>query len=228
MKFIFIYLINYYLVSAYLTSSQWFKINKLLNGNTPIEIKNKLKYIIFNKYKNKTISDALLFKKKYLYSFKDIKNDEIKLYAYTGLLKAINMYKSNISYGYSNFYNFSQIYIKSELYKCIADRDCNILPYYYRKKNIKNKYKIQFLGNDEWIIDKYNPKQINYINIDHVFKIINTLDPSIKRTFYLKYNNNLDSIRSVKQVSELMCWSPEITRQKLKLASTIIRYKLSN
>jgi hypothetical protein len=84
-----------YVSIAYLTNSQWFKINKLLNGNAPIEIKNKVKYIIFDKYKNKTISDALLFKKKYKYSFKDIKNDEIKSYAYIGLLKAINMYKSN-------------------------------------------------------------------------------------------------------------------------------------
>jgi hypothetical protein len=136
-----------------------------------------------------------------------------------------------MGYGYSNFYNFSQIYIKSELYKCIADRNYNIIPYYHRKnKNNyeKNKYKLQFLGNDEWIIDKYNLIQINNVNIDHVFNIINTLDPSIKRTFYLNYNYNLDSIRTVKHVSELMCWSPEITRQKLKLASTIIKNKLSN
>ena len=56
--------------------------------------------------------------------------------------------------------------------------------------------------------------------------ILNNLVPKIKRTFNYRYNSNLKIIRTLRDVSELMCWSEEQTRLVLLDAFDKIKLEL--
>jgi hypothetical protein len=76
--------------------------------------------------------------------------------------------------------------------------------------------------------NKYNDN--NLININNKFKleeIINTINlsltPFLKRIFYLKYDIDFKTIRSNKNIANLMCCSEECIRKNLIKISYIIK-----
>ena len=222
---------------AYLHISQTILINKLIQNNnlTPM-MRHKIDQIMYYNYKNKTKSDAYVFYKKNYKLLKNVKLDVLNLYAQTGLYRSIKNFN-----GKSNFYNYSKIYINAEMLNCISEHQFNILPHRLKSshkipKYIKSKYNIMYFGStnseDEWKLDDLN--MINYNNeaiinnnqLLNIHIILNKLDPKIRRTFNLRYNYNLKKIRSIYNVSELMCWSNEQTRLVLLEAINKIKLEL--
>lgn len=241
MKFILFIFIQVLLFSvnclAYLHASQTSLINKLIQNNnlTPI-MRNQIDAILYYNYKNKTSSDAYIFYKKNYKLLKNVKMNVLNLYAQTGLIKSIKKFN-----GQSNFYNYSKIYINSEMLKCISEHQFNILPHSLKTshkipKYIKSKYNIINFGStnteDEWKLDDitsiiYNQDYNNVNNkLLNVQIVLNKLDPKIKRTFNYRYDSNLKIIRSLRDVSELMCWSDEKTRLVLIEAFDKIKLEL--
>lgn len=234
---------SYYLSNClgYLQLEQTILINKLIQNKklTPI-MRQRIDKIIFNNYTNKTRSDAYIFYKKNYKLLKNVKKNTLNLYAQTGLIKSIKKFN-----GKSNFYNYSTIYIKSEMLKCISDHQFNILPHHIQtsrkiSKYIKSKYNIMKFGStnseDEWKLDNINVlaynKNYDSENNNQLFniiqKILNNLDPKIKRTFNYRYSYDIKIIRSIIHVSELMCWSNEQTRLILSEVFNKIKFELKN
>jgi hypothetical protein len=231
---------------AYLNYDQTILINKLIqNKNTTPKMRIYINQIIYHNYKNKTYLDANLF---YRENYKIIKTKKhiLNLYAQTGLVKSIEKFN-----GRSNFYNYSKIYIRSEMLKCISDYNSNNLPHRIKTSNkipkyIKKHYDIISAGSlDEWKFDKasalsynkYNYFDSNHLNNNHfnindkllqINLILQKLEPRVKRTFNYRYNYDLKTIRSINDVSELMCWSTETTRKVLINAFIQIRKELVN
>jgi hypothetical protein len=231
---------------GYLLPKQIQLINTLLqNKNLTPDMRIMINKIIYNNYKNKITYDSNKFYQehyKILKSCNVLKKDVLDLYAQTGLLKAINNFN-----GKSNFYNYSKIYVKSEILKCISEHKFNILPHRIKSSNkipkyIKEKYNILYIGStnheDEWKYKSNNNIDTNYDTdtdtntntnkLSNINMIVENLDPKIKRTFKYRYDYNLKKIRSISHVSELMCWSTEKTRQVLLNANKQINTELNN
>lgn len=214
-------------IYSYLTHEHWLIIKNLKqNINTPDFIHNKIDKIIYTNSYNSTTYEAYLFRKKNWKHLKRINKKEIESYACMGLLKAIKNYN-----GKYNFYNFAKIYIHSELVKSISElTNPNLLPHRYRTqykyKNLLNKNKVYNYDNEILIVDKIN--NIDELNKDNIYNIVNNLDSDIKRTFYYRHGYNLDFFMPIHKVSELMCWSNETTRLKLTKAYSIIKKNIKN
>ena len=193
-----------------------------------------INYELDDPFINKTISDANIFYRDNYKLFQGNKKKILIPYAQIGLIKSIENFN-----GKSNFYNYSKIYIRSEMLKCISDHRFNILPHKIKSSSkipryIKEKYDVAIIGsNNEWQFDKYNINGYKY-NYDHLNKlsnvnlIVDNLEPKMKRTFKYRYDYNLKSIRSIEDVSELMCWSTETTRKTLLQAYDEIRQKINS
>jgi hypothetical protein len=185
-----ILIINY---QAYLHVSQTKLINNLIQNNnlTPI-MRQNIDMIIYHNYKNKTNTDAYLFYKKNYKLFRAVRFDVLKLYAQTGLIKAIRKFN-----GKSNFYQYSKIYVNSEMLKCISENNFNILPHSLKSSNkiskyTKLKYYITSFGStnaeDEWKLNDVNIKIYNQDDgvtnkLLNIQIILNKFEPKIKRTF---------------------------------------------
>ena len=150
-------------------------------------MKDNVKKIIFIEYYNWTRKQTFIFVKNNPKILKKIKFHELNMYALSGLSKAIHKY--NYSYT-SKFSNYALLYIKNDLYQGITDlTSLKLLPHSYRvsrkwKLNNTNLYKksmtkIQFLGDDDWILDKFGKQKddSNMDNINKIKNIINTLHP---------------------------------------------------
>jgi hypothetical protein len=130
--------------TKYLTNMQWRNINYILghNNSTP-EMKNKVKNVIYNYYEDWAFSRVYYFRQKYWYICYQIQLDELKLYAYIGLRKAIINYDSKKT---SDFAKYASKYIYNEIFIGVNE----LLPIYrafqfYKNKNkyftVANKYK---------------------------------------------------------------------------------------
>ena len=222
---------------CFLTIQKWNVIKIIINSNKTNDImKNNAKKIIFMEYYNWTKKQTFIFIKDNPKLVKKIKFHELNMYALSGLSKAIHNY--NYTYT-SKFSNYALLYIKNDLYKGITDlKPMRLLPRHYRvNKNWKlnNTYlykksmkKIQFLGFDEWILDKFtednanidsNELSINIKNskINEINNIVSTLKPSLKRIFYYRYDENMNKRFKIDKIAILMCVSDETIRKSLNI-----------
>ena len=222
---------------SFLTLYKWNIIKDIINSNkSSNSIKNNAKKIIFMEYYNWTKKQTFIFIKDNPKLVKKIKFHELNMYALSGLSKAIEKYNFNYT---SKFSNYALLYIKSDLYKGITDlKPMKLLPHNYRinknwKANNTNLYrrsmkKIQFLGFDEWILDKFvedrenidsNQLIINTKNnkINEINNIISTLKPDLKRIFYYRYDENMNKKFKINKIAELMCVSDETIRKSLNI-----------
>jgi len=235
MKIFFILFIPFTI--SFLTLYKWSIIKNIINHNeSSYYIKNNAKKIIFMEYYNWTKKQTFIFMKDNPKLVKKIKFNELNMYALSGLSKAINNY--NYTYK-SKFSNYASLYIKNDLYKGITDlKPMRLLPHYYRvNKNWKanNTYlykksmnQFQFLGFDEWILDKFiednenidsNQLIINIKNskINEINNIVSTLKPFLKRIFFYRYDENMNKKFKIDRIAELMCVSDETIRKSLNL-----------
>jgi DNA-directed RNA polymerase specialized sigma subunit len=128
----------FYKTSKYLNNVQWKHINLILNNeSSSIELKQKVKNIIYNYYEDWAFSKVYYIKKKYAYICRHIQVDELKLYAYIGLRKAIINYEYNIIYDFSKY---ASSYVFNEILNGISE----LLPiylHYEQQKHIHRYYK---------------------------------------------------------------------------------------
>ena len=121
-----------------LTTIEWKNINYILNHNnsTP-ELRNKVKNIIYNCYEKWAFSMVSIIKQKYWEKCGPIQIDELKLYGYIGLRKALINYDST---KYNIFTNYAVKYIYSEVFSGIYE----LAPIYAcdGNYNYKNKQKV--------------------------------------------------------------------------------------
>jgi RNA polymerase sigma factor (sigma-70 family) len=224
-------------LKLFLTIQKWNVIKDIITHNESTDyMKNNAKKIIFIEYYNWTKKQTFIFIKDNPKLVKKIKFHELNMYALSGLLKAIHNY--NYTYT-SKFSNYALLYIKNDLYKGITDlKPMRLLPHHYRvNKNWKenNTYlykksmkKIQFLGFDEWILDKFvedhenidsNQIIININNnkINEINNIVSTLKPFLKRIFFYRYDENMNKRFKIDRIAELMCVSDETIRKSLNI-----------
>ena len=126
------------LESSYLSTIEWKTINYILNHNesTP-ELRNKVKNIIYNCYEGWAFSMVSIIKQKHWEKCGPIQLDELKLYGYIGLRKALINYDST---KYNIFTNYAVKYIYSEVLTGIYE----LAPIYAcdGNYNYKNKQKV--------------------------------------------------------------------------------------
>jgi len=124
--------------NLYLSTIEWKNINFILNHNdsTP-ELRNKVKNIIYNCYEEWAFSMVHLIKNNHWEKCGQIQIDELKLYAYIGLRKALINYDST---KYNQFTNYAVKYVYSEIFSGIYE----LTPIYASDENYKyrNKHKV--------------------------------------------------------------------------------------
>jgi hypothetical protein len=128
---------HFYEKSKYLTAVQWKHINIILtNNSSSYELKKKVKNIIYSYYEDWAFSNVHHIKKKYYYMSQDIELDELKLYAYIGLRKAIINYDINCINNNTihNFPNYAYKYVHNEIVNGISE----LLPMYLHYQEEKH------------------------------------------------------------------------------------------
>jgi len=222
---------------SFLTLYKWNIIKNIINSDKTTDImKNNAKKIIFIEYYNWTKKQTFIFIKDNPKLLRKIKFHELNMYALSGLSKAIK----NYNYTYKGkFSNYALLYIKNDLYKGITDlKPMRLLPHHYRvnkKWKLNNTYlykksmnQFQFLGFDEWILDKFiedreniesNQLIINIKNnkINEINNIVFTLKPFLKRIFFYRYDENMNKKFKIDKIAELMCVSDETIRKSLNI-----------
>jgi len=121
--------------TKYLTNMQWRNINYILgHKNSSPEMKNRVKNVIHNYYEDWAFSRVYYFRQKYWYICHQIQLDELKLYAYIGLRKAIINYDSKKT---SDFSKYASKYIYNEIFLGVNE----LLPIYKAFQLYKNRNK---------------------------------------------------------------------------------------
>lgn len=142
------------LINDYLSTIEWKNINYILNHrNSSPELRVKVKNIIYNCYEKWAFSMVHLIRNKHWEKCGPIQVDELKLYAYIGLRKAIINYDSTKYNQFTNYavkyiYNevFNGIYELSPIYACDGDyqyvkkqKTIHKMNYKYKRNGIRTQ-----------------------------------------------------------------------------------------
>jgi hypothetical protein len=212
-------------VSFHLNNYQIQLINNLLQKpQLEPEQREKIHLLLYKAYEKMAIKRAFDFKALHKRKCKTMKNEELILSSKIGLFKAIQKYN-----GKYDFFNYSTIYINSELLKLLTDHYAlSSLPKSYRikgkgkedeKKDYSHLLHVTFsIQYEQWQVDsifKSNEDIVSKINNKYEKETAySLLVDNDKRFFYLKYYFHEGKILSNKHVSTLMCCSEETVRKK--------------
>ena len=219
--------------------TQWKSIHTILtHPRIPFEMKQTVRKKIFVRYFHWASFCAWKFKKTHPHKCRSIRLDEMANYAHLGLWKAVQQYNGN-----SSFHYYVNLYVQGEMYEGLSllypickvsknerkkkkhTTEHNMTTYLSRRE-YKRKLNTQFVGNNEWIFDKYdealNQKRLLPLEkyqekewVSESWKPIHSLSPFQKRVFQLKYNAQWEKIRSNHDVAVLMACSEEYVRKTL-------------
>jgi RNA polymerase sigma factor (sigma-70 family) len=207
-----------------------------------VPTREKLNSVLFDKYEEWACNHARLFKRKHYILCKEIKINELELFALNGLNKAIIRYNPHYI-----FHKYALIYIYSCLYESVSNQQTmNIIPSYIRKdKNhpwrLKNKKMYLnmidpiFVGDDDFklelgIDENNNPLKIfeHSNSINELWNFIQKeLDFTSFTVFKYKYNTDFEKVMSNKELSDLMGCSEETIRKNLKTTSEKLKLRLN-
>jgi RNA polymerase sigma factor (sigma-70 family) len=189
--------------------------------------REKINTILFLSYEKWSVQKAKDFKKFHSYKCRNIDINDLIVSSRLGLFKSIKKYNGNTSFIY-----FSEIYIKSELFRTLTNYfSQSIIPKKERMKSKANFTKIELHKykkllepswvsySDYWRFDKYNKKTECILDRierkesrDKIWEEINKLDPTLKKIIHYKYDYDLNTIRSNREIGELMAYSEENIR----------------
>ena len=215
--------------SLHLNSYQVGLINKLIQTpNLKHQERNTINSLLYKSYEKLAIKTAIEFKIKHKYKCANIKTEELILSSKIGLFKAVKKYN-----GKSDFAEYSNIYMKSELLKLLTDtyalsslpkrirRESRIEDSQIDMQKYKHLLRVNlsimyepwqideiFVGKEEPIIDRIHKKY-------SISDAMNSHSPFRKRILYLKYFLHENRVLSNKHVAELMCCSEETVRKTL-------------
>jgi hypothetical protein len=229
---------------TYLKKEQWNSISHLLqHKGLTHDMRNKINKILYYHYDDWSYLKATDFKYFHRHKCRHIKMNELYLYANRGLMKGIMNYKPiGAENEQMRFLKYVTFYIKGELYKGLTE----LMPlspvskYIRMHKNDKGSHlQAEFLGSNDWVLDNAinnygrHTEYHNQLLIknsecspykDYWVKI-NQLEPFAMRILHYKYNYRFDTIRSNKQVAELMVCSDETVRKSIHSSFHKIFYK---
>lgn len=200
--------------------------------------REKINTILFLSYEKWSVQKAKDFKKFHSYKCRNIDINDLIVSGRLGLFKSIKKYNGNTSFIY-----FSEIYIKSELFRTLTNYFS--ISYISKKERIKNKSNFTKLElyrykkllepswvgySDYWRFDKLKDNTETIIdNLENqesnkrIWEKINTLDSSLKKIIHLKYDYDFNKIRSNKEIGELMAYSEENIRLKIKKFKSMVK-----
>lgn len=233
---------NYYIlflyclpsVHLYINKKQWSQINSFLkNKNFSIieqkEQKEQINKIIYSHYEKWAFYQASQFKQFHFYKCKEIRQQELNLYASIGLTKAIQNYDPSKCEN-TTFSIYSLNYVMGELYNGMTIlQPISILTKTERKKSYNKridntKYSPTLVGNDDYLFDS-NPilfDRNNYNNnlykqYKELWKKIHLMKiPHLTKTIInLKYSFDFETTRSNKDISIMLGYSEETIRQNV-------------
>jgi RNA polymerase sigma factor (sigma-70 family) len=200
-----------YALQTYFSSSQWKKARFILDHpGTTDAMKQEIQLYIFEAYKEWSKYYGVKKYKKRIHAGQ-IQKGDIEIYALIGLWKAIDHYDPLYP-----FYTYAKQCIHWSLYKGIRQ----MAP--ISKISYHKSMRMPYAPSTTLLFDEY--KEIAQIcdTIESFEKDL-TLEPSMnastKRMFQYKYNNQMQKIRSNKEVAELMCCSEETVRKRLATES---------
>jgi RNA polymerase sigma factor (sigma-70 family) len=221
--FVYILKILSFLTSSnkqYLTKQEWKYIidNNLLQNNL---IKKKVNEIIYKKYNKLCYFKARNFKRLHKYKCKDIKEEELFIYAIIGLFKSVKNYNGNVELIY-----YANKYILSELYSVMTKkREMKTLNKHYKYNDYENDEYQDLLEseNNEYTKNLYeNKKYIEY------WKIINNINnKTTKKIAKYKYDFYFNEIRSNSEIAELLCYSDETIRKHIIIIKNELKKYIS-
>jgi hypothetical protein len=237
MRLLFLIITSFILIlnSLHLNFEQKNLIKKILiNTKVTDTQKNYIHKILYKSYEKFAVKKAFEFKNLHKYKCRNIRFDELALYAKSGLWKSILNYK-----GYTSLDKFSFIYIKHELNQFLNDKYClSSVSEKVRSKNKNNMTKLErnnynYLLNINtksyyWQFDKINCKnnfnqniiikniifEEYYKNFWYFINETNLLDTNSKIILGLKYNFYLKKIKSNREIGIIMNYSEEYVRKK--------------
>ena len=218
---ILLLLLFYNVVYSY-TLKQWSLIRKILsNDNANNCTKNKIRTkIYFDHIEKWTYYNSWQFKRKFKNKkfIRDVDIDELNYYSIKGLYLSCINYK-----GYQPFYIYAKPIIYYNLLQGMTEINyINRLPHNYivcRKWKNKNKKLYNKLMEPPIYISENNFEPYKHSdNVDYSIKEIQyatlNLNNYDRKLFYYVYDiHTLKKKRTLKQASELMCYSTEKIRQ---------------
>lgn len=221
----------------YLTNNQMGLIKTILRHPHKTDyMVNKISEILYQHYRYKAFDIAYEFRQHHYTQCKNIKFDELKLYASKGLLMAIKNYNPDYP-----FVHHMKLYVKGQLHMGVSDlHPLTILPKKIRlskkwKKENRKTYmtllKTTFVGNDDYLYERNSHRcglqgSSEYSTFAAVWYIIHNLDIDYQRIMKYKYNFYMESIRSNSEVANLMCCSDECIRKKILFVKDKIKANL--
>ena len=200
-------------IYGYINYKQWVYIKQIKVHQNCIYNK-KIDEFIWKNYYKYALQKSYDFKWRHYNKCKNINIIDIQLWSQTGLLLSIKNYNYSKN---TKFSNFADKYILGELHTVLTNQfPISKIPKYkrriknniYKEKNIydKNYYKICSINDNIYFKkNKYN----------EIWEKINLFDTKTKRIFILKFDCELNVIRSNKHIGELMCYSEENIRKIL-------------
>ena len=199
------------------------------------EQKEQINRMIYSHYEKWAFYKASQFKKFHYYKCKEIRQQELNLYASIGLIKAIQNYNPYKCQN-TTFSIYSINYIMGELYNGMTIlQPISILTKTERKKGYNKKYSPTLVGDDEYLFDS-NPTLFdknnynnNHNNLHNQYKELWTTIQSMKiprltkTVVFLKYSFDFKKNKSNKDVSIMLGYSEETIRQHINLFKQNIR-----
>jgi hypothetical protein len=227
---IFILTFQSSIVFSYLDNNQWAKIHSVLihkekYAKFPEHIQ-KINNIIYFHYSPLAIKYARQFKQFHYYKCKEIPQQELNLYAFTGLSKAVTNYQPS-KYENAYFFPYAKKYITGELYLGMSElQPLTIVPKSERKKSIFYRNKdtigssISLIGDDEYLVNQLQPHYQRPINKDYEYfwSNVETANCSLttKQMIHLKFSYDCNKIRSNQKIADMLGCSEEHVRQQLR------------
>lgn len=211
----------------HLTSSQVNMINNLIKSNALTqEQRLKINGLMYHSYEKWAIKKAINFKLFHRFKCQNIDINDLILSSKFGLYKAALNYNGNSSFPY-----YSEMHIKNELLKTLTKHfSFSKVPREFRTKN-KTNFTINELRNyrnllhpelvsysDYWRFDdvlsgdeqrysvayKLIKKEEYEKKIMNIWNVVNEFEELSKKIFYLRYDGNLNIIRSNKEIARLL------------------------
>ena len=227
--------------NAFLTNSQKKLIQNIIqNKDAPPEIKTKTKEIIATSYIPWALRQYKIFVKKnrsYL-SKNHIPLNDLRQYAIMGMIKAVKNYNASV-----DFTLYAEKYVCGTLHQGVTDL-IPLRPISHALRMQRKKVpSIIFTHENTWMFDKLHKSKYEewdtilhcenkYITrknaIDQINNVVSQFTPYEQRMFYYRYSKStLKEIRSISNVSELMCCSSETYRKKMNEIFRKIREEIN-
>lgn len=211
----------------HLTSSQVNMINNLIKSNALTqEQRLKINGLMYHSYEKWAIKKAINFKLLHRFKCQNIAINDLILSSKFGLYKAAQNYNGNSSFPY-----YSEMHIKNELLKTLTKHfSFSNVPRKFRTKN-KTNFTIDELRNyrnllhpelvsysDYWRFDEFLTSDDEHYDVAYklikkeededkimnIWNVVNEFEELSKKIFYLRYDSDLNIIRSNKEIARLL------------------------